>query len=65
VRGDEDETDDAPRARAPIERQAEPLSTRRALAKGYSLKDIKNARERLKRHALAVAEAEKQKKAKK
>ena len=34
---------------------AEPASTRRALAKGYTLKDIKNARERLKRHAVAVA----------
>ncbi len=37
---------------------AEPPSTRRALEKGYTLKDIKNARERLKRHAQAVVEDE-------
>jgi hypothetical protein len=41
----------------PAERRAshEPASTRRALEKGYSLKDIKNARERLRRHAIMVA----------
>jgi hypothetical protein len=33
---------------------AEAASTRRALAKGYTDKEIKNARERLKRHAIAV-----------
>ena len=33
---------------------AEPASTTRALEKGYSLQEIKNARERLKRHAQAV-----------
>jgi hypothetical protein len=34
---------------------AEAASTRRALARGYTALEIKNARERLKRHALAVA----------
>ncbi len=44
-------------APAPVEKRpnAEAASTRRALAKGYTEKEIKNARERLKRHALAVA----------
>jgi hypothetical protein len=47
---------DEPQAEHVARPNAEPASTRRALAKGYSLKDIKNARERLKRHALAVAQ---------
>jgi len=53
--GENDESAAPPRAR---ERVAEPPTTRRALAKGYTLKEIKNARERLKRHALAVAQAD-------
>ncbi len=43
----------------PVQRVAEPASTRRAVAKGYTHKEIKNARERLKRHAIAAkAESE-------
>jgi hypothetical protein len=52
---DDDEEDDE----QPPRPNAEPPSTRRALEKGYSLKEIKNARERLKRHVqVVVAEDE-------
>jgi hypothetical protein len=53
---DDDESDED--GERPAERIAEPPSTRRALEKGYTLKEIKNARERLKRHAQAVIEDE-------
>jgi hypothetical protein len=44
-----------PSPAGPRKPRGEVASTRRALAKGYTEKEIKNARERLKRHALAVA----------
>lgn len=56
----EDSDDDEPDEddERPGERIAEPPSTRRALKKGHTLQEIKNARERLKRHAQAVVEEE-------
>jgi hypothetical protein len=56
--GNEMSADDPPDEPAPKKdpkMNAEAASTRRALAKGYTEKDIKNARERLKRHAIVVA----------
>ncbi len=54
----EDSDDDEPDedSNEPPRPNAEPLSTRRALEKGYTLKEIKNARERLKRLAQGVVE---------
>lgn len=42
----------------PKQREAQPASTRRAVALGYTLLEIKNARERLKRAAIAVVDEE-------
>jgi hypothetical protein len=53
--GDEDPEPDEGEESAPPRPNAEPTSTRRALAKGYTLVDIKNARRRLKRFAETVA----------
>lgn len=47
--------EDAPPLARPARPNAESPSTRRALAQGYSPRDIKNARLRLKRIAIAVA----------
>ncbi len=56
VPGEEEDASPEPR---PVQRVAEPASTRRAVARGYTHKEIKNARERLKRHAIAAkAESE-------
>jgi hypothetical protein len=55
--GNEMSGEDSPAETAPAgprRPRGEVASTRRALAKGYTEKEIKNARERLKRHALAV-----------
>jgi len=56
---DEDPPDEDEHARP--HPSAEPASTRRALAKGYTLADIKNARRRLKRWAEAVARKDSEK----
>ena len=56
----EENDDDEPEedGEQPPRPNAEPPSTLRALKKGYTLQEIKNARERLKRHAQAVVEEE-------
>jgi hypothetical protein len=57
----DDEDEDAPKPPPPPTRETQPRSTQRALAAGYTLQDIKNARERLKRLALAVVRDAKKK----